>query len=70
LDFAKAFDTIEHYVILEMLEKLNKKELSPLLFVLAVEVLQYIINGLKDKGILKLPILQPTSDFSHRVVCR
>jgi len=101
LDFAKAFDTIEHYVILEMLEKLNfppkwiswvatilssgttsvllngvlgksfackrgvrqGDPLSPLLFVLAAEVLQYIINGLKDKGILKLHIPQPTSDF-------
>jgi len=31
--------------------------LSPLLFVLAAEILQYIINGLKDKGVLKLPIL-------------
>jgi len=30
--------------------------LSPLLFVLAAEILQYIINGLKDRGILKLPI--------------
>lgn len=30
---------------------------------LAAEILQYIINGLKDKGILKLPIAQPTSDF-------
>lgn len=37
--------------------------LSPLLFVLAAEVLQYIINGLKDQGILKLPIPQPMSDF-------
>lgn len=30
---------------------------------LAAEILQYIINGLKDKEILKLPIPQPTSDF-------
>jgi hypothetical protein len=37
--------------------------LSPLLFVLAAEILQYIINGLKDRGILKLPIPQPGSDF-------
>jgi hypothetical protein len=37
--------------------------LSPLLFVLAAEILQYIINGLKNKGILKLPIPQPTLDF-------
>jgi hypothetical protein len=37
--------------------------LSPLLFVLAAQMLQYIINGLKNKGILKLPIPQPTLDF-------
>ena len=37
--------------------------LSPLLFVLAAEILQYIINGLKDKGVLKLLILQPGTDF-------
>lgn len=37
--------------------------LSPLLFVLAAELLQYIINGLKDQGILKLPIPQPSDDF-------
>ena len=37
--------------------------LSPLLFVLAAEILQYIINGLKDKGVLKLPILQPGTDL-------
>lgn len=30
---------------------------------LAAEILQYIINGLKEKGILNLPIPQPTSDF-------
>lgn len=101
LDFAKAFDTIEHSAIIEMLVILgfpsrwirwvqailssgssavllngvlgkifNCKSgvrqgdpLSPLLFVLAAEILQYIINGLKDKGILKLPIPQPTPDF-------
>jgi len=37
--------------------------LSPLLFVLAAEILQYVINGLKDQGILKLPIPQPSNDF-------
>jgi hypothetical protein len=37
--------------------------LSPLLFVMAVECLQYIINGLKDKVILKLPIPQPSTAF-------
>lgn len=34
-----------------------------MLFVLAAEILQYVINGLKDKGILKLPIPQPGPDF-------
>jgi hypothetical protein len=31
--------------------------LSPLLFVLGAELLQYVINDLKDRGLLKLPIL-------------
>lgn len=101
LDFAKAFDTIEHSAILEVLRVMgfpikwrnwikailgsgtaavllngvpgktfNCKRgvrqgdpLSPLLFVIASEILQYIINGLKEKDILKLPIPQPTEDF-------
>lgn len=101
LDFAKAFDMVEHSAILEMLKCLGfppkwiswvlailssgsasvllnglpgKKfvckrgvrqgdPLSPMLFVLAAEILQYIINGLKDRNILKLPIPQPGPDF-------
>jgi hypothetical protein len=101
LDFAKAFDTVEHSAILEMLKCLGFPSkwlswveailssgsaavllngvpgkmfqcksgvrqgdpLSPLLFVLAAEILQYIVNGLKNKGILKLPIPQPSVDF-------
>jgi len=101
LDFAKAFDTIEHSAILHMLVVLGFPSkwiqwveailssgsasvllngvpgknftckrgvkqgdpLSPLLFVLAAEILQYVINGLKDKGILRLPIPQPSVDF-------
>lgn len=101
LDFAKAFDTVEHSAIIAMFQclgfpskwinwistilssgsasvllnglpgkKFNCKRgvrqgdpLSPLLFVLAAEILQYVINGLKDKGILRLPIPQPSNDF-------
>jgi hypothetical protein len=38
--------------------------LSPLLFVLAADLLQSILNKAKDQGLLKLPIpLRYTSDF-------
>jgi hypothetical protein len=37
--------------------------LSPLLFVLGAELLQYVINDLKDRGLLKLPILVNQTDF-------
>lgn len=39
--------------------------LSPLLFVLTADLLQFILNQTKDRGIIKLPIdLVHTSDFS------
>jgi hypothetical protein len=94
LDFEKAFDTIEHEVIIQILRHkgfpgkwiewiqgvltsttssvllngtLGKvfhcrrgvrqgDPLSPLLFVLATNLLQSIINKAKENGILKLPI--------------
>ena len=37
--------------------------LSPLLFVLAVDLLQSILNKAVQHDLLKLPILAPTSDF-------
>ena len=37
--------------------------LSPLLFVLGAELLQYVINDLKNRGLLKVPILTSPSDF-------
>lgn len=102
LDFEKAFDTIEHNTILNMLKHLGFDDLwiswirkilgsgtsaillnnvpgnffhckrgvrqgdplSPLLFVLAAELLQYIINKARTLGILSLPIpITYTEDF-------
>lgn len=100
LDFAKAFDIVEHSAILNMLQTLGfpskwigwvqtilssgtsaillngvpgkvfycrrgvrQGDPLSLLFVLAAEILQYIVNGLKEAGILKLPIPQPTANF-------
>ena len=37
--------------------------LSPLLFVLAAELLQFVINDALHQGLLSLPIPQPNNDF-------
>jgi hypothetical protein len=37
--------------------------LSPLLFLLGVELLQYVINDLKERGLIKLPIPVNQTDF-------
>jgi len=37
--------------------------LSPLLFVLAAELPQFVVNDAFHKGFLNLPIAQPTCDF-------
>jgi hypothetical protein len=44
--------------------------LSPLLFVLAADLLQSLVNDLKRQGILSLPItLRAGEDFSHYTIC-
>ena len=101
MDFAKAFDTVEHSTMLSMLAHLGFPELwlkwmrmifssgfssillngvpgkqfhckrgarqgdplSPLLFVLAAELLQYVISDACQQGHLQLPLPQPTTDF-------
>ena len=101
LDFAKAFDIVEHDTILLMLQHLGFPDrwlqwirlilnsgtssillngvsgkkfkckrgvrqgdpLSPLLFVQAAELLQYVVNDALLQGYLKLPLAQPTNDF-------
>ena len=102
LDFAKAFDTIEHDVILQIMRHLGFPDrwlqwitllfnsgyssillngvpgkqfkckrgvrqgdpLSPLLFVLAAELLQYVVNEAKLNGSLSIPIPYCNDDFS------
>ena len=102
LDFAKAFDTIEHDVILHIMRHLGFPDrwlqwitllfnsgyssillngvpgkqfkckrgvrqgdpLSPLLFVLAAELLQYVVNEAKLNGSLSIPIPYCNDDFS------
>lgn len=101
LDFTKAFDTVEHTAMLQVMQHMGFPErwvdwikmilstgtslvlfngvpnkhfvlkrgvrqgdpLSPLLFVLAAELLQYVINDACRNGMLPIPIPQPTSDF-------
>jgi hypothetical protein len=52
LDFAKAFDTIEHYVILEMLEKLNfpPKWISWVATILSSGTTSVLLNGVPRKS--------------------
>jgi retron-type reverse transcriptase len=101
LDFEKAFDMVDHHVIISMLTLLgfNAKwvqwvhnilstastavllngvpgkffkckrglrqgdPLSPLLFVLAAELLQILINRAASQNLLQAPIPQPMEDF-------
>ena len=101
LDFAKAFETVEHEAIILMMQHLGFPDLwlewvrlilssgsssiilngvlgrhfkckrgvrqgdplSPLLFVLAAELHQYVVNDALHQGLIRLPLAQPTSDF-------
>ncbi|WVZ76610.1 hypothetical protein U9M48_024573 [Paspalum notatum var. saurae] len=101
LDFAKAFDTVEHSCIISMMRATGFPEdwiiwannvlstavssillngvpgkqfhckrgvrqgdpLSPLLFVLAADLLQHVLNRALALGILKLPLPQRDGDF-------
>jgi hypothetical protein len=101
LDFAKAFDTVEHSAIFQMMSALGFPDkwlnwmhallslgissillngtrgrrfkckrgvrqgdlLSPLLFVLAAELLQYIVNDALNNNHLSMPIPHATNDF-------
>jgi hypothetical protein len=101
LDFEKAFDTVEHSTIIQMMVHLGLPQrwiqwvhtilssssssillngvagkffkckmgvhqghpLSPLLFVLAAELLQVLINRATHQNLLIKPIPQPEEDF-------
>jgi hypothetical protein len=101
LDFEKAFDTIEHSTILQMLEQFGFPErwvnwirailssgssavllngvlgkyfkcmrgvrqgdpLSPLLFVIAAELLQVLVNKAASQGLLRAPIPHDDDEF-------